>query len=336
MASIGLGYTSWGVPCITENTTVFSDFTSTKPTACPRNNTHQINADAIFPLESIAAGYVQICQGGTANAYFKLQSYEFATSTATAESFEVIFAYPVVPRLMTFRPSTDNIGDSVSIVSSPAKYIGKTTAIGVFNTNILTISSAAISSVSVGQLVTAKSGIVQLQLGEVIAINYETNTLTFGRVLPATVLLNSDLYATTELVTNMKILTTDPIQIGINNLTSNEVPAGQGFTIGYLNSTRTRKNINFTIEYRYGMYTSLTSPIGSAKIASPSYALALCHMANEFRDKKFESTEELRSCVRAYLEERIESFDDKHFLKSTLEEIEPEELFSHLVAKIQS
>lgn len=335
MASVGLGYTSWGVPCITENTTIFTDFRSTKPTACPNNNTHQIDAEAIFPYNTIAASYVQICQGGTANAHFKLQSYEFTTSTAAAETFEVIFSYSVVPRLMTFRPSADNIGDSVSIISSPSKYAGKTTAIGVFNTNILTISSTAIAAISVGQLVTAKNGLIQLQLGEVIAIDYSTNTLTFGKVLPATVLLNSDLYITTELVTNMKILTTDVIAIGSNNLTSNEVAAGAGFTIGYVNSTRTKKNINFTIEYRYGMLTSMSTTLTQSKIAQPAYALALSHMANEFRGK-FESTEELRSAVRAYLEEHIECFDDKYFLKFNSEEVEPEEIFTHLMAKIQS
>lgn len=251
-----MSLSNYSITCLTEGLRILSAYSYTVPTTCPHNTNHVIDPSQTTVFNTITAKQVAIEHGDPAIATdnFMALGFPFQAITAgpnvnTTISYTILFN--VLPRLITFMPNNNNVGDYFSIYADPNTTIGTITANANLGDTSVVVSNTAILVVYQGYLITITDGVNTNICGQCLTVNTTNNTITFQTALTHNFSAGAYIQITVPRVISLPIANTNNFLIGINNLRSTVVPPGTVIVMIYTNTSNTTKTFSFVMEYAY-------------------------------------------------------------------------------------
>lgn len=235
---------------------VYTGYQANPPTACPHNNTHTIDPTGIINAGGIPANPVSITQGGLNTYLFKTKGYNVSIPAGAGVTTPITLTnpYAVNSRLFTFYPITDNIGDSFSILANPNTPVGLTTADTPIGSTTVTVGPSVMIRVVAGYMISLSTGGVIYPCGEIASYNKTASTITFSTPTTVDIPIGSTVMFTGEYAANIPIVSTEKIQLGLNNFATQENTAASTSYLYYTNASGAAKMAAFVVEFRYGNF----------------------------------------------------------------------------------
>lgn len=245
----------WSVPCITEGIQVVSDYTSIKPTVCPNNNTHTIDAAGIVALDALPGpNEVYINPGGLNNKYYMVIGYGFNDAPASVTTnFDFTNYFAVVPKSFCFQTESDNVGDVFSLYLNPDTLIGVATSIPVVGSNIISAASNILSQIIPGFLLSLSDGTNKQIMG--LCYKIDNTNLQITTEIPVSVTFTTapQILISIPRVYKLPITNTQPIIIGYDNFISSDIPENTVIRLAYTNNSTVDKKFSFYVANRFGL-----------------------------------------------------------------------------------
>lgn len=251
----------WKIYCDTEQTYTYG-YLDSKQTAenCFHNINHIVSKKPEL-LEIYTNNTVRIKEEYTnTNGNLQLDSHTFdipAGITGSIIDYESSYPYPINMISLTFCPSQDNIGDTISAD------VGHHTTIGILTENIssgitggttgFSVSQTVIDHLNLGYLVTLTNGVTSCEMGRCVKI--DKNHSRISTEFPTTTNFSANstyVQQTVEMVKNLHFpSSTLPIDVGDDKIGSSYVPTNIKGRIRYKNNNGLAKKFTFYIEYLY-------------------------------------------------------------------------------------
>lgn len=251
-----MSLSNYTITCLTEGLRILSSYSFTVPTTCPHNTAHIIDPSQTTIYNTIAVKTVAIDHGDPAitTDNFTALGFPFETIAAgpnvnTTITYTILFN--VLPRLISFLPNANNVGDYFSIFADPNTTIGTITSNANIGDTSVVVSNTAILVVYQGYLVTITDGVHTSICGPCLTVNTTNNTITFQTSLTNNFSAGAFIQITIPRVMNLPIANTNNFLIGINNLRSTVVPTGTTIVMNYTNMSNVAKTFSFIMEYSY-------------------------------------------------------------------------------------
>ena len=244
--------------CETEAKNVYTWDTST-PRVCPNNNTHTINENLTTIVATVSSNQVEVTSGTiiaqeNSNGYFETGHIEIAIPSGTPgtiTSHDVTWPMDILLWRTLITPTTDMVGDYISVVASPNTTIGVLTAPASIGDTTFNVNSTVTANMKRGFLVNLYDGVNNNILGRCTNVNVKAGTITVQ-----TATTNSFSAGTTYVqigvftLKDIFIADTATIDIGSKGAKGKLVNAGMILRVYYTNNSGTSK----TIRWRYESY----------------------------------------------------------------------------------
>ena len=251
-----MSLSNYTITCLTEGLRILSAYSYTVPTTCPHNTNHVIDPSQTKIYNTIAVKQVSIDHGDPAITTLNYMALGFPFQATTAgpnvnTTISYTIPFTVLPRLITFMPTSSNVGDFFSIYADPNTTIGTITANGNIGDTTLSVDNNTMLLIYQGYLVTITDGVNTDNCGQCLTVNATNNTITVATALTNNFSAGAYVQITIPRVITLPITNTENFLIGINNLRSTTVPAGTVIVMIYTNMSNSAKTFSFVMEYAY-------------------------------------------------------------------------------------
>ena len=225
------------------------------PTTCPTNTSHTITSNSARIVEIRDPNIVNIGQETTkTGGHYRLDSVQFTAVKNTTTTHT--FSYPIDITVISaeWQTASENTGDIVSWK------ISKDTTIGVITSDVnvgdttINVSSTVIDNIKVGFLVNLFDGVTENELGIVISIDTDNETITVQTATTDSFLLSTPTYVriTIPFLLDVELGHPTRMMIGESKIMGSFVPANTVVTCEYTNmSTTDDKRITTIVEFLY-------------------------------------------------------------------------------------
>lgn len=249
-----MSLTSYLITCLTEGvrrSTPFYD-DGIIPTGCPEDTSHTIDPlqTTVSDIREKNSVIIQHGQDSDLKFYhYNGQTFDIPTGVGVS-IYDYYTPYPMLPRLVTVTPSSENVGDVINCYAMPDFPIGILTAGCSTGATSLNVNSTVTANMSIGFKVKISNSGITNDCGYCVdktsdTINIQTPTSnSFG---PGSVVKLS-----IPRIENCLIMNTQNIIMGSNNLTSVKVPRGTLIRIYYTNNNGLAKTFHYNLEFIYG------------------------------------------------------------------------------------
>ena len=261
-------FTKWKIYCNTEGDwqEVILEESEGAPTVCPNINTHSVNGHSSTKLETVSAQEVKVIEeliptGGR----FHCNTVNFDAPGNTITTHDVSWPFDINILSLNFHSkgarkndgtwdaNESQEGDIYSIVAAPDTIVGNITANVSIGDTTIYVSQTVMDNVKIGYYINLFNGPSTNDLGRVISLDKNLNTIvvetastdTFSALTPTYVRMN--LY----MIKDFEIGPSDNYEIGNNKIGANFLPKNTVNRIIYDNKTTSQKRIRFNIQYLY-------------------------------------------------------------------------------------
>jgi len=141
-----MNYIRYLVPCITEGTPVVTDYVSDKPTCCPNNISHTINAAGIRQIDGITPPKpvtVDQSSGLVTSHQYRVDCY----TVSCENEVKIRYPYNVCIHTITFLPSVDNIGLTIDLSMENGSCLIQN--LSIINTDDISFGLCKLSSIPI-------------------------------------------------------------------------------------------------------------------------------------------------------------------------------------------
>lgn len=237
------------IPCITENKNIITDYRYTIPDKCPNNETHAINENGVYLLDTVETNLVSIEEGSDtlANGFFRIDNYNIPIGIGTT-TYDIVYPYNIGCFAVTITPTNDNIGDIFNIVGSPNTLIGEITENISVGINTLPISLYA-PKINNGFNISISDGINTSDCGEIIS--FDNDTIICSKSLTHDFNAGSKIYISISRLRNYKIMNSYNCGLGFSKIGSSGLPANTIIRVEYINNSGIEKEFNIVFEIQY-------------------------------------------------------------------------------------
>jgi hypothetical protein len=239
------------VTCIPEGIRVTTDYRETIPTVCPNDKTHAIDPDSIVEIDIISPNTVSIKQSDSkfANGSFRVKYYD-PTFVPGVSFFDFKYDYPVSLYSTTIIPTSENIGDSLDVLTAPDTVVGAIQSDLQVGSSLMSIGD--VTPIYIGYMLTITDGVNTNDLGEVIGKNETLNTLRFSKPTTNSFSAISPSYVmiTVPRIENMMIINTQDRILGSTILNAATLPKGVVIRLKYTNNGLVPKKLCFSVDIK--------------------------------------------------------------------------------------
>jgi hypothetical protein len=240
------------VYCNTEAAYVYV-WGTTGPTVCPNNNTHSINTSLTAIVNTVSTNTV-VASEDSKDGYFETSHIIMTIPSGTPGNIipnDVSWPMNVLLWKTIITPTSDMIGDSISVVASPETTIGVLTSpigIGATGAAVLNVSATVISNIWRGFRVNLFDGVNKNVLGRCTDVNKVNNTITVE--IANTNGFAAGAYVQIGVFVIKEIFITDTaiIDIGTKGFKGKTINAGVKLRVLYTNNSGTAKTLRWRIE----------------------------------------------------------------------------------------
>lgn len=241
--------------CKTEGQNVFQ-WGQGEPTKCPNDTSHDINIHSISVVDEQGPDVMSIKEetiktGGN----FRVQSEAVVASEGPNVTSIVEYSWPFDISVLAIymAPDAANTGDVLTVT------VGKDTVYGIITqdvnsgSTIIPVSASVVNAIAKGYYVKLDDGTHADDLGRVIAIDANNNTITVE-----TATTNS--FAAADLaqvkvsirpVDGLELVNGLQYTLGMKKIGASFIPANTPITVEYLNKINVPKKLVLTYEYLY-------------------------------------------------------------------------------------
>ena len=247
MASDVNYYRVW---CNTEGAYVYT-WNTIEPTVCPNNNTHSIDTALTVILETISEK--KVIAKENSDGYFETTHVEMNIPSGTPGDVspnDVTWPMDILLWRTLITPTSDMIGDYISVVASPETTVGVLTAPLVGGETVLNVNSTVTANMWRGFLVNIFDGVNKDVLGRCTNVDIGAGTITVE-----TPVTNAFSAGTTYVqigvfvLKDIYIADTSTIDIGLKGAKGKLIEANMILRVLYTNNSGTNKTLRWRAEY---------------------------------------------------------------------------------------
>jgi hypothetical protein len=201
-------------------------------------------------LEKISSNTVVIDQSSsvTTGNFFRAEPFNF-TAVPGANNFDIVFPYNTSLFNAILRFTTDNIGDTLEVISRPNTPIGLITS--PINIGATSLQIPAVLGLNVGFLLVITDGVNTNNLGEITSIDNLTNTLTFSIATTNNFAAGSLASITILLMNTLVINKETDLTLGEGKIKAVGQLANKITRVIYTNNGVANKNVNIIAQLFY-------------------------------------------------------------------------------------
>lgn len=224
------------------------------PTQCPRDATHSVNPYLTTDNGSYQDSTVKVTENlslpvGT----FRAEQWKIDIPSAT--TYSRTFQWPIDIIILNFQLITTdaNEADKMEITVAPNTTVGIITSNAPPGTTTFSVQPSVFNYLQLGYSVNLFNGVNNDDLGMVISINKDTNTIITEKPTTHTFSAASPTYIqmSVKTVTNFEFGPRGLYNIGVKKLGGRAIPANIPVVLTYTNNTSVAKKFWAIIEYLY-------------------------------------------------------------------------------------
>lgn len=238
--------------CVTENDYVYTWGTS-PPTTCPNNSAHTIDTNSITIVQTVSTQVVKAAEDS--DGYFETGHIVMNIPSAapgTVSSHDVVWPMNAILWRTLITPTTDMIGDVVTVIASPETTIGVITSSVSSGNTIFSVNSTVTDNIQRGMSVTIDDGVNKENLGRCTAIDKINGTITVATAVTNSYAAGTPIKIGVYVLNGIYFNNTETIDIGLKGMKGKIIDSGVILRVYYTNNSGTSK----TIYWRYEIYNS--------------------------------------------------------------------------------
>ena len=236
--------------CIEENTYVY-EWDTVEPTICPNDHADKsINTSLTTIVDNITADKVQVEEDS--NGYFETTHLLFDIPSGTPgdiTEYDISWPMDILLWKTLLTPTTDMIGDTITVVASPEATIGVLAAPINIGDTTFTVNSTVIDNAYRGFLVTIDDGVNKDVLGRCIAIDSVNSTISVETAASYAFAAGTPVKVSVYTIKDLYITDTTTIDIAAKGIKGKTVTAGMVMRVYYTNNSGTAKIFRWRIEF---------------------------------------------------------------------------------------
>ena len=232
--------------CKTEEKVVY-EWKDDPPTVCPHNSVHEIITNSIkestnsFTAEENSEGYFE-----TTHIPMDIPS----GTPGDITEHDVSWDMDILLWMTYLTPTSDMIGDEISVLAAPETTVGVLTAPAGIGDTVLNVNSTVTDNVWRGFIITLDDGVNKDVLGRCTAVDAGAGTITVKTptsfaFAAGTTPVKMSIYV----IKDIYVMDTETIPIGGKGFRGKNLPAGTILRVYYTNNSGTAKLYRWRIEY---------------------------------------------------------------------------------------
>lgn len=241
---------NYRVYCTTEAGYVYK-WDTVEPTTCPNNNGHSINSSLTTIVETISTSTIKAEENS--DGYFEtghiVMNIPSGTPGATTEH-DVTWPMDVMLWRTLVTPTSDMIGDIISVVAAPETTIGVVTSTVNIGETVLIVNSTVLTNIQRGFRVNLWDGVNKNVLGRCTAKDVNAGTITVETGTTNTFASESAVQIGVFTLKDINITDTATIDIGTKGFKGKTITSGTKMRVHYTNNSGTSK----ILKWRYEVY----------------------------------------------------------------------------------
>jgi hypothetical protein len=236
--------------CNTESDYVFV-WGTVEPSTCPNNNTHTINTALTTIVETVSTTTIKASEDS--DGYFETGHIVMnipSGAPGDVTEHDVTWPMDVILWRTLITPTTDMIGDEVSVLASPETIVGVITAPVSIGDTVLTVNSTVTDNVERGFLITLYDGVNKNVSGRCTAVDKIGGTITVQTPTTDSFAPGTPVKISIYTLNGVHFIDTNTIDIGLKGMKGKMITSGLILRVYYTNNSATAK----TLLWRYEAY----------------------------------------------------------------------------------
>lgn len=239
----------WRIFCNTENawSEGYLDESSGNPTLCFNNNTHSVNLNSEYVVETTEKLQVKLQREDTpTGGNYNSEGFALNVAANTTGTLSVSWPFPINVLSVHSQTNDSNLGDILNAITNPKTLVGITTEEILIGTNILTVNSTVIANAKVG----FDLYIIDELVGRILSINTNNSTIILENNVSQTYNSGSNIYVELRIIRTHNLGYNSGNDFGAFN--GNKYLAANTITnVSYTNNSNTEKKFCFSVEYLF-------------------------------------------------------------------------------------
>jgi len=241
------------VYCIQENKDVFQ-WSEIPPTICPNDHGDRtIDSSRTVIVDSRGKEIVTVNE--PTDGYYQAITDKIIVPSDTPGStyiHNLSFPMDVIMWRSEFKPSTNMVGDELSVIAGPDTIVGTLTSSGSIGETTITVSSTVITNVVKGIDIAIDDTVNYQDLGRVTAIDTDNSTITFENSLTNNYAIGSLIKINICMLRDYVIDDdSERLKFGDKGFKGKLIPAGTVMRLKYKNNNGQAKTWYWRLEYYY-------------------------------------------------------------------------------------
>ena len=235
--------------CVTESAYVYTWGTET-PTVCPNNPAHTIDANSITIVETVSTNAVTAEENS--NGYFETTHIIMNVPVGTPGDIvtqDITWPMDILLWKTLLTPTSDMIGDVISVLASPETTVGVATAPVNIGVTTINVNSTVTANTQRGFLITLDDGVNKDVCGRCTAVDANAGTISFQTATVNSFTAGTPVKISVYVLNNIRIIDTNIIDIGGKGFKGKTIPVGLTLRIYYTNNSGTSKTVVWRAEY---------------------------------------------------------------------------------------
>lgn len=222
------------------------------PTACPKNNTHEIDATSVTVTETRRSHEVVINDVNPATmGYFMCEGKLFDIPATATTTLTFSYPFPIAVHRAHVYPSAQNSGDVLSVIVAPNTIVGVTTASLQNGATTIPVSDSVLGILVRGFHVAIGDGNNIANMGRIITVDLENRTIHVEFATTRTYSAGAFIMMNRCVVKDVTLSSVEKVAIGGGMVGGSVVPANTTIAIPYKNNSGQSKTLNIVLEYTY-------------------------------------------------------------------------------------
>lgn len=220
---------------------------------CPNNNTHSVDTNSISIINIVGEQTVDIKEESIpTGGFFRSESMAVTVPANTIYTWDTSWRYPITALQVSFVTGEALRGDNINCLIAPNTICGiLTTGVSSGSTSV-TVNSTVTTNIKTGFLCTITNGINTSELGEVISVNKNNNTLITSNSIGNSFSAGAYVMLSIHNIKNFEITDPNTYIIGSGKIGGSYVPANTIIRLKYNNKSLTdEKRFVWSFEYLY-------------------------------------------------------------------------------------
>lgn len=247
MSNIELNY--YRVYCTTE-ADYFYVWSETVPTVCPNNALHPINTNLTTILNTIST--TKITAEENSDGYFTTEHVTMNIPSGTPGDItehDVTWPMDVLLWKTLITPTSDMIGDVVTVVAAPETTVGVITATVNIGVTTINVNSTVTDNVNRGFLITLDDTVNKDVLGRCTAVDAIGGTISFETPTTFSFAAGTPVKISIYVLKDIYLTDTNTIDIGSKGFKGKTITANMVLRVHFANNSGTTKVLRWRAEY---------------------------------------------------------------------------------------